>query len=176
MDYERGLEALRRLAENTGWYQDFTLYEAPLRENLRDEQRYGPSEQTRRDRTRLVDRLNELALKHVGMSFNDLCLGKAPPAPQRPPGGSTAAQSAPVMSTATMRQLLSAAFDDAELTTLCFDHFRPVYENFATGMSKGQKIQQLLDYCERHDLLDQLLALVEQYNPAQYRKVTLCGR
>lgn len=165
MDYERGLEALRRLAENTGWYQDFTVVEAPLRENLRDEQRYGPSEQTRRDRTRLVDRLNELALKHVGMSFNDLCLGKVPPVQQRPSEGSASG-----MGTATVRQLLSAAFDDAELTTLCFDHFRPVYENFAAGMSKGQKIQQLLDYCERHDLLDQLLRQVEQYNPAQYKK------
>lgn len=79
MDYERGLDIFKKLAEGTGWYQDFIVYEAALRENLRDERRYGPSEQTRRDRTRLVDQLNVLALKHIGMSFNDLCLGKAPP-------------------------------------------------------------------------------------------------
>jgi hypothetical protein len=79
MDYERGLAALKQLAEGTDWYQDFTVHEAPLRENLRDERRYGPSEQTRRDRTRIVDQLNALALEHVGISFNDLCMGKQPP-------------------------------------------------------------------------------------------------
>jgi hypothetical protein len=78
MDYERGLDALKKLAEGTDWYQDFTVQEAPLRENLSDERRYGPSEQTRRDRTRIVDRLNAVALKHVGISFNELCLGMEP--------------------------------------------------------------------------------------------------
>jgi N-acetylmuramoyl-L-alanine amidase len=78
MDYERGLDALRQLAEGTDWYQDFTVHEAPLLENLRDERRYGPSEQTRRDRTRIVDQLNALTLKHLGMSFTDLCLGRQP--------------------------------------------------------------------------------------------------
>lgn len=80
MNYERGLEAFKKLAEGTSWYQDFALYEASLRENLRDERRYGPSEQTRRDRARLVDQLNALALAQLGLSFNDLCLGLAPTA------------------------------------------------------------------------------------------------
>lgn len=78
MDYERGLDALKQLAEGGDWYQDFTVHEAALRENLRDERRYGPSEQTRRDRTRIVDQLNALALQHLDISFNDLCLGKQP--------------------------------------------------------------------------------------------------
>jgi hypothetical protein len=72
--------------------------------------------------------------------------------------------------TAAVRQLLSAAFDDEELTTLCFDHFPPVYEDFAAGMSKGQKIQRLLDYCVRHDQLEALLRQVEARNPAQYAR------
>ena len=74
MDYEHGLSALKRMAKGTAWYQDFAVHEAALRENLRDERRYGPSEQTRRDRTRIVDQLNALALQHLGISFNDLCL------------------------------------------------------------------------------------------------------
>jgi hypothetical protein len=86
MDFERGLDAFKRLAEGTAWYQDFAVHEAPLRENLRDERRYGPSEQTRRDRTRIVDQLNALALKHLGVSFNDLCQGVKPtPLVQTPP-------------------------------------------------------------------------------------------
>ena len=78
MDYERGLAAFKQLAESTNWYQDFTVHEAALRENLRDERRYGPAEQSRRDRARLVDQLNALALEHLGISFNDLCLGVLP--------------------------------------------------------------------------------------------------
>lgn len=78
MDYERGLDALKQRAEGTDWYQDFAVHEAALRDNLRDERRYGPSEQTRRDRTRVVDQLNALALHRLGVSFNDLCIGKQP--------------------------------------------------------------------------------------------------
>ncbi len=95
MDYEHGLDALKRLAEDAAWYQDFTIHEALLRENLYDEHRFGPSEQTRRDRARLVDQLNSLALEHLGISFTDLCLGKVSPPKQRgeakgdyAPGGS----------------------------------------------------------------------------------------
>ena len=44
-----------------------------------------------------------------------------------------------------MRELLTAAFSDEELTTFCFDNFRPVYEEFATGMSRTQKVQMLVD-------------------------------
>ena len=84
MNYERGLNVFKQLAEGTEWYQDFTVHEAALSENLRDERRYGPSEQTRRDRTRIADQLNALALQHLGISFNDLCLGKQPPSSPTP--------------------------------------------------------------------------------------------
>ena len=43
--------------------------------------------------------------------------------------------------TAAVRELLMAAFSDEELTTFCYDNFRPVYEEFATGMSRTQKVQ-----------------------------------
>jgi hypothetical protein len=72
--------------------------------------------------------------------------------------------------TATIRELLMTAFNDEELTTLCFDHFRPVYQEFSTGMSMGQKTQRLLDHCERHDQFGKLLALVQERNPVQYAR------
>ena len=71
--------------------------------------------------------------------------------------------------TAAIRVLLSAAFSDEELTSLCFDHFLTVYEEFSTAMSKGQKIQLLLEHCVRHGRLDDLVRLVQEMNPAQYR-------
>lgn len=85
MDFERGLNAFRELAQGQDWYQDFIVHEAALRDNLRDERRYGPSEQTRRDRARIVDQLNALALTQLGASFNDLCMEKhAIPQPKTP--------------------------------------------------------------------------------------------
>jgi hypothetical protein len=72
--------------------------------------------------------------------------------------------------TAAVRDLLTAAFSDGELTTLCFDYFHPVYEDFSSGMGKGDKIQRLLEHCLRHGQMDELLARVQQRNPAQYRR------
>jgi len=69
-----------------------------------------------------------------------------------------------------IRQLLGDAFNDEELTTLCFDHFPAVYEAFGSGMSKGDKILRLLDYCVRREQVAQLLAAVQTANPAQYRR------
>ncbi len=72
------------------------------------------------------------------------------------------------LNTETIRELLVVAFDDEALTTLCFDHYRPVHDGFGSGMSKSEKAQQLLDYCIRQGKLDRLLALVEERNPHQY--------
>lgn len=86
-------------------------------------------------------------------------------------GGASAAVSATGgWNTAAIRDLLSAAFNDEELTTLCFDHFHAVYETFGAGMSKSQKIQFLLDHCVRHEQLDELVQRVKERNPAQYAR------
>jgi hypothetical protein len=102
------------------------------------------------------------------------------PNPQVPSGASlaqtgqvsAAPQAAnPVMwNRSAIRQLLGDAFNDEELTTLCFDHFPTVYEAFGSGMSKGDKILRLLDYCVRREQVAQLLTAVQTANPAQYRR------
>jgi hypothetical protein len=81
--------------------------------------------------------------------------------------------------TAVIRQLLNEALSDGELNTLCYDHFRPVYDQFSSGMSRGEKIQCLIEYCDRHRQMDELLALVQKINPDlhteygdRYRNVT----
>jgi hypothetical protein len=75
MDYEQGLERLKRLANNTTWYYDVLNYEARLRKNLQHEKLYGMDPATNADRAQIVDQLNRLAAAHVGKSFNDLCKG-----------------------------------------------------------------------------------------------------
>ncbi len=61
-----------------------------------------------------------------------------------------------------------AAFSDEELMTFCYDNFRPVYEEFTTGMSRTQKVQRLVEYCVRRGQMAELLARVERANPYQY--------
>jgi hypothetical protein len=72
--------------------------------------------------------------------------------------------------TNTIRQLLHEALDDEGLTALCYDYFRDVYEAFAAGMSKYDKVQNLIEYCDRQGQLDKLLDQVRQLNPYQYEQ------
>jgi hypothetical protein len=67
-----------------------------------------------------------------------------------------------------IRDLLNAIFSDEELVTFCFDYFRPVYDNFASGMTRLWKIHLLIDHCDRYRLFDRLLAFVRDLNPEQY--------
>lgn len=73
-----------------------------------------------------------------------------------------------------IRKLLTAAFSDAELRQICYDepYFRPVYEQFSDGMGKDQVVQRVIEYAERKNLLGDLLAIVEEEAPAQYREFT----
>ena len=72
--------------------------------------------------------------------------------------------------TADLRQFLTDYFSDEELTTLCFDFFPEVHNSFASGMSKGQKIQLLIEYVQRREQLPDLLKVLQQQRPAQYAK------
>lgn len=89
-----------------------------------------------------------------------------PSAPPLPP--------APVPSQ-RLRALLIAAFSDSELTTFCYDHFRAVYEEFAGGMTRGDKVQRLIEHCDQRGETAQLLALVRQANPYQYKRLIEAG-
>jgi hypothetical protein len=70
--------------------------------------------------------------------------------------------------TRIIRQLLTDALSDDQLTALCYDDFHPVYETFSSSQNKPQKIHILIEHCERHNCIDELLACVERQNPAKY--------
>jgi formylglycine-generating enzyme required for sulfatase activity len=72
--------------------------------------------------------------------------------------------------TAGIRRFLTEFFSDEELSTLCFDYFRDVYDDFASGMTKGQKIQLLIERCERRGVLPNLLAAIQRARPDQYKE------
>ncbi len=62
--------------------------------------------------------------------------------------------------TASLRRNLEQRFSDQELTALCFDYFPSVHNQFTVGMTKGNKIQLLLDYCQRQDQILKLQKLI----------------
>jgi hypothetical protein len=88
--------------------------------------------------------------------------------PGAPPPVTPSAPAPPAFDTAAVRELLMAAFGDEELTTFCYDNFRPVYEEFAGGMSRTGKVQRLVEHCERKGQMAELLGKVERANPYQY--------
>ena len=73
--------------------------------------------------------------------------------------------------TADLRRFLTDAFNAEEITTLCADYFPDVYNNFASGQTKGARIQDLLDYCVRRDQLQPLLNELYRERPQQFAKV-----
>jgi hypothetical protein len=89
--------------------------------------------------------------------------------PGQASSGQVAAAGSP-WNTNAIRDLPSAAFDDERLTARCYDYFQPVYEEFAAGMTRGQKIQRLLDYCRHYDRIEELLDRIKAENPAQYHR------
>ncbi|WP_343415396.1 hypothetical protein [Candidatus Amarolinea dominans] len=66
------------------------------------------------------------------------------------------------------------------MTALTYHYFRPVANDFTTGQTRSQRVQLLVEYCERKMAQGPLLAQVKKINPvrfAQYeqRSATLDG-
>lgn len=84
--------------------------------------------------------------------------------------------------TRRIRDLLQASFSDEDLTVFCFDHFRPVHNSFTVGMTLGQKVQLLIEYCDRHNSLNELDSRVQEFvnslrlEPPQPRVIDKGGR
>lgn len=70
---------------------------------------------------------------------------------------------------ASIRELVTASFDDASLVAFCFDYFPSVYEQFSNALTRTVKIQLLLEYCFRHGKADVLLSQLKRANPYQYK-------
>ncbi|MBK6432537.1 SUMF1/EgtB/PvdO family nonheme iron enzyme [Candidatus Amarolinea dominans] len=81
---------------------------------------------------------------------------------------------------AALRELLLTALSDDELTALTYHYFPPVANDFTTGQTRSQRVQLLVEYCERKMAQEPLLAQVKKINPARFaqyeqRTATLDG-
>jgi hypothetical protein len=171
MNYEQALELLQPyipadITHNDR--KDFEAYKQQLLENLGKERRYRSTETLRNERSMIIEGLNTLALRYVNLSFTDLAYGKSPPTP----AATTGASSSPTTrwNTPAIRELLTKAFNDEQFSTFCYDHFRPVYDQFAMGNSKPQKIQWLVEHCDREGEMEHLLERIKQKNRYQYHQ------
>ncbi len=98
MDYELGFETLKAclVRADRKLQSEFATLEERFKENERAARLFGSSENTRNERNQIVHALNNLALEHCGVSFNDLCRGKSPtPKIQTTPGDDKAPRSKP---------------------------------------------------------------------------------
>lgn len=71
-----------------------------------------------------------------------------------------------------IRAVLIDGFTDKEIRRWLRDEdrFRPIYEQLATGMGKDEIIDRLIEYVDRQEEIELLLNLIEENNPAKYRK------
>jgi hypothetical protein len=75
---------------------------------------------------------------------------------------------------AAIRKLLVAAFTPEELRRFCQDRrlFRPIVDRFGSNQGLDRMVDEVITYCEKRSLFDQLLDEVRCYNSAQYDR---CG-
>jgi len=74
MNYAQGLDKLKSFIKATAYEQEFLRYDQLLRENIRNEQLFGSTEEYRNTRAQIIAQLNRLVHKIDGTkSFNDLC-------------------------------------------------------------------------------------------------------
>lgn len=67
-----------------------------------------------------------------------------------------------------IRELLGEAFSSGEITTLAFDLFYDVYQNFPSTMTRADKIQMVVQKAQASGRIPQLLAYVQEKNGYQY--------
>jgi hypothetical protein len=71
---------------------------------------------------------------------------------------------------AAVRELLAAAFSASEISTLAFDLFQPIYQEFTPGMISSEKIKLIVAHANQHGEIPRLLTYVEKHNPYQYQR------
>ena len=67
-----------------------------------------------------------------------------------------------------LRQFIIDYFSDEELSDLTFDYFPEVNRIYASGMTKGQKVRELIDFADRHGRMTHLTTALEKARPEGY--------
>ena len=68
----------------------------------------------------------------------------------------------------TIRELLGEAFSSGEITTLAFDLFHDIYQDFTAGMTRSTKIEMVVANANKKGRIPDLLKYVQEKNAYQY--------
>ena len=163
MDYKKGLAQLDNRLKGTESYAKFKTQKGKLKENLEDEALFGPSQETRHSRSRIVHELNILAAE-IDVSFTDLCLDRdvSPQTFEAHKNGQQKSQAA-VSSKVLLLESLNKHFNIEELQNLCF--YLDIDFEQIPGDTKTSKARELVSYANRHDLTGNLTNVVRQLRP-----------
>jgi hypothetical protein len=72
--------------------------------------------------------------------------------------------------TSVIRKFMLDHLSDDDINALSYDYLRPAHNQFSQGMSRGQKIQVVLEYCDEHDCQGNLLAALQIHDLEQYQQ------
>lgn len=149
MDYRQGLATLERYLATADEEsrQTFNLYKSQLLENLRDEERFGPTQETKHSRARVVDRLNQLAAPLASTSFTNMCTDQPPPVVD------TAKLALPPQ-ISELYQILNARMSLSEVQTMCFD--LNIDADNLPAHTKSEILREIVVYLARRQALSQL--------------------
>ena len=165
--YENGLaHLLNQVGQDNIRYPELLTYQQRLSENIQLTRRLGDDDTRRTQWAAIVEQLNILALSTIEMSFNELCQEPSPPSPSSP----TSQPKSMMYNTAVIRNLLRSSFDNDSLRIFCYDHFRPIHEQFTNYTSFLENIQYLIIYCEQQGQFDTLLSHIQTQNPYQHQQ------
>ena len=76
----------------------------------------------------------------------------------------------PTTNRQALHELLTAAFDNSDLTTLAFIVLPDVHSQFSPAMASRTKIEMILDGALRHGRIPDLLAYIERENHYQFQQ------
>ncbi|MGC1377853.1 MAG: trypsin-like peptidase domain-containing protein, partial [Anaerolineales bacterium] len=68
-----------------------------------------------------------------------------------------------------LQDFLQTKFSDAELLQFCAENYTSVLDNFTIEMSLANKVERLMDYCERTHSMDGLVEQIKTRFPESYR-------
>jgi hypothetical protein len=74
LNYRQGLRTMQLAARGKSWFSDFNIFYARMLDLLSNEERFGETQQINHDRARVVEQLDKLALKHMNVTYTELCL------------------------------------------------------------------------------------------------------
>lgn len=166
MNYRHGLAILERYMATADEESrhTFNLYKSQLLENLRDEERFGPTSETKHSRARIVDRLNPLAERIANTSFTHMCT-------EQPLPVADSARMAASPQISEFCQVLNTRMDLSEVRMMCFDlNIDP--DNFQ-ARSKAEVLREIVVYLARRQVLPKLGVWLQHHRPDIWGDVRL---